>query len=365
MARGSLLLLTALCSVHAQQVFNSIELRPTPSGVAGVIRMYDTAGFAVQLRAPIGGASLPYTIKWPVDPPPVGGGYLYTPDSGAALEWQTPAGGGGGTYTFTLPLQESLGVVTCSRCMRNDDTAANIPSGSINLGSSGTWFNAMYSGTFQVPVSGCANSALVTATALFGGDISVKNSSCVVTGGMTSNGVYIQNTGSFRVGGPTGSVVIDNSRNATVNNLTILGTCTGCPGGGGGGGVSAVYATIPIVSSGGTTPMISCPTCMTSTATTLPSGGVNLGSAAQWFNAMYAGTFAVSVGGTCTDAAYMTATALFGGDIYAKNSSCAVTARMNTNGLYVPQQAAITGQRYACIDTTGRIVSSASACSGT
>ncbi len=45
--------------------------------------------------------------------------------------------------------------------------------------------------------------------------------------------------------------------------------------------------------------------------------------------------------------------------------SGASTVTVSSSNLTIPQQKATTGQRYACIDTSGNIVSSASACSGT
>lgn len=57
---------------------------------------------------------------------------------------------------------------------------------------------------------------------------------------------------------------------STSDNLLHCITSTGAScafGGGGGGTVTAVTGTSPIVSSGGTTPAISCPTCNTSAAT--------------------------------------------------------------------------------------------------
>lgn len=49
---------------------------------------------------------------------------------------------------------------------------------------------------------------------------------------------------------------------AHIKDLTVYGTCTGC-----GTGVSSVTGTSPIASSGGTTPAISCPTCVVTSGT--------------------------------------------------------------------------------------------------
>lgn len=370
MVRTSLLLLISLqLGLSQSATFYRLDIRGRQglAGVPGELRFWGLTSGNIIIRA--SNVITSYSINLPNAAAPVGGAYFFC-DQFGSCSWQNPTAGGGGvtTVTASLPIVSSGGAtpnISCPTCLRTDLTSANIPIGSIDIGSTGTWWNAMYAGTFQVTTGpSCVNSAFMSATSLFGGQIFVKNGSCVVSAEMNNNGVNISGTGSFRA---SGNVVIDASRNATVNNLTILGTCTGCPGGGGGGGVNSVGAIFPVISSGGTNPVISCPNCVRTDTTMTPNFGVDLGTAANWWNNMYSGSFIVSVGPTCTAAAMVTATALFGGDITVRTGGggCTVSARMNNNGVYVPQQAAISGQRYACIDTTGRIVSSVSACSGT
>jgi hypothetical protein len=360
--RFSLLLFMLASSGLAQIAFHDVDIVRRGS-VVGRIRFTGTAGFGIEVAAPAAGASSPYRLKWPIDPPPSSGGYLYSPDAAAQLEWRTPSGGGGGSYTFAPPLAESLGNVTCPGCMRNNDSGANLPVGNINIGSTGNWFNAMYSGTFQVPVPGCADSAYVSATALFGGWVFVKNSACAVTAELNNNGVNIGPAAAYRV---NGTQIIDSGRNAVFNNVTIQGVCTGCPGGGGGGGtVTNVFATTPIQSTGGVTPTISCPTCLRTDLTMIPNFNVDLGSASNWWRNVFSGTFQVSVGPTCTASARMSATALFGGEVYVRDSGCTPTVFLNNQGLVLPQQASLSGTRFLCINTVGRVTSSPTPCSGT
>lgn len=76
------------------------------------------------------------------------------------------------------------------------------------------------------------------------------------------------------------ATVIDTNRNATVNNLIVQGTCTGCPGGG---------AFLPLA--GGT---------MTGSILVSPTDTINLGSNSSELNNIYVRN--INITGTCTGA---------------------------------------------------------------
>ena len=81
-------------------------------------------------------------------------------------------------------------------------------------------------------------------------------------------------------------------------NINISGTCTGCPS----GTVTSVTGTSPISSSGGTTPAISCSTCVTTAGGQSISGTTTLSTAS--ISSALTGTFSMS--GTQTVSGSMT-----------------------------------------------------------
>lgn len=97
------------------------------------------------------------------------------------------------------------------------------------------------------------------------------------------NNLWLSN--SFKMNGTT---VVDSSRNAFVQNLTVSGTCSGC--GGGGGAVSSVTGSGLIAASPTTgAVVVSCPTCV-------GNNGINTFTGTNTFTSTVTGTTFTSTG---------------------------------------------------------------------
>lgn len=100
------------------------------------------------------------------------------------------------------------------------------------------------------------NNITASGSLLANGSIAIQNAAVsfeVLNTGYVKGGLFDSvNPGStygYRVDGTT---VIDSARNATFNNVTIGGVCTGCGGGGGGGVTSATGTANQVLVNGGT-----------------------------------------------------------------------------------------------------------------
>ena len=184
-------------------------------------------------------------------------------------------------------------VATPAGCASIDVTSNK---GAVGFYVGGTWTGTL---TPEVAIQGQpANSAAASYV--------IPSTSSTTQATITANGIYffpssaIAGASTAYVCGPTatGTALI------WLNSSTALNVPPGS--GGGGGGVTAVTGTSPIISSGGTTPAISCPTCLTTSAG--PSFA-NITSGTNTTAAMVVGTGAsLGTSGTGTNTANQLAT---------------------------------------------------------